>query len=886
MGDLSQDFPSCTKEITIAELKAEHYQDGFGIFHPAPRLSWRFSATTVRDWKQSSYEIAIKRRGRTESFRIDSSKSSLVPWPSSALVSREAVHVSVRATGTNGVQTGWAELTVEAALLKRSDWEASLISGPPQDADKPKPPFRMRKTFAYDGGPARLYATAHGIYQVEINGHVVGDQVLSPGWQSYRHRLHYQTYDVTRYLLPGHNTIGVYLGEGWFAGRLGRPGVSNIWGDRLGFLGQLEANGQVICRTDHTWEVLVDGPVLSSEIYNGEVYDSRQHDPFWSTPQASSGKLYPTAEVLPFPGAVFIAPEAPPVRRVLELQPQRIITTSSGKKVLDFGQNLAGWLRVNIDIPGTGTVTIRHAEVMEHGELGTRPLRTAKASTVIHLGGQTRGYEPKFTFYGFRYAEVTGYDACSLSDFAAIVVSSDLRRTGTFECSHDHVNKLHENTIWSMRGNFISVPTDCPQRDERLGWTGDIQVFTPTASFLYDTAAFIGGWLQDVEADQKDLGGVVPNVVPSIPMPPKHNEKQAMAAWGDTAIFTPWDLYQFFGDEQHLRKQWESMKLWLDKGIPRDKRGCYSTEKPQFGDWLDPRSPPALPGHTPTDPYLVANAYLVHVTEVASKVAGRLGEIEDAKRYREDAQRLRKLFRDEYISPKGRLSSDTQTSYVLALHFNLLDSEVEIQTARSRLDWLTRWEAFKINTGFVGTPHILPTLANIDMMGTAYRMLQERDCPSWLYPITMGATTIWERWNSMLPDGSINPGQMTSFNHYALGAVCHFLHAYVAGLSSATPGWESAIIRPRPGGTILWARATYDSPIGPYCVFWRCESNVMKTSVSIPPNGEARIVLPGIDVVVGSGEYSYETEWHEDLTWPPQIIQGAQGAPVEATYVP
>ncbi|RSL49937.1 hypothetical protein CEP54_012195 [Fusarium duplospermum] len=506
MGDICQDFPSCTEEISIAELKAEHYQDGFGIFHPAPRLSWRFSATTAPNWKQSAYEIAITRGGKTQSFRVESSKSSLVPWPSSTLASREVAHVSVRATGTNGVQSGWAKLTVEAALLKRSDWQADLISGPPQDVDKPKPPFRMRKSFEYDGGPARLYATAHGIYQVEINGQICGDQVLSPGWQSYRHRLHYQTYDVTRFLIPGRNTIGVYLGEGWFAGRLGRPGVSNIWGSRLGFPGQLEVNGHIIYRTDHAWEVLVDGPILSSEIYNGEVYDK----------------------------AVLIAPEAPPVRRILQLQPQRIITTPSGKKVLDFGQNLAGWLSVNIDIPVTGTVTIRHAEAMEHGELGTRPLRTAKASTVIHLGGET----PRC-----RYADVTGYDACSLSDFTAIVVSSDLRRTGTFECSHDHLNKLHENTIWSMRGNFISVPTGCPQRDERLGWTGDIQVFTPTASFLYDTAAFIGGWLQDVEADQKDLGGIVPNVVPCIPMPPKHNENKAMAAWGDTVILTPWDLY-------------------------------------------------------------------------------------------------------------------------------------------------------------------------------------------------------------------------------------------------------------------------------------------------------------------------------------------------------
>lgn len=343
---------------------------------------------------------------------------------------------------------------------------------------------------------------------------------------------------------------------------------------------------------------------------------------------------------------------------------------------------------------------------------------------------------------GGRYAEITGYDACRLSDFTAIVISSDLRRTGTFECSHDLVNKLHQNTIWSMRGNFISVPTDCPQRDERLGWSGDLQVFAPTASFLYDTAAFIGGWLRDLAADQKDLGGVVPNVVPSIPMPPKHNEKQPMAAWGDATVITPWDLYQFFGDAHFLRKQWDSIVQWLDSGIPRDAHGFYSTDTPQFGDWLDPRSPPALPGHTPTDPYLVANAYLVHVTELAAKIAACLGETEHERRYGDDARRLRKRFRDEYITPSGRLASDTQTAYVVALHMDLLDSSAEIDTAKARLDWLTRWEAFKINTGFVGTPHILPALAKVDMMSIAYRMLQEQDSPSWLYPVTMGATTI------------------------------------------------------------------------------------------------------------------------------------------------
>lgn len=402
MGDSGEDLSQCMQGISIAELKAEHYQTGFGIFHSTPRLSWRFAATSVPDWKQTAYEIVVKRSGRKESYQINSSESSLVPWPSSALSSREAAHVSVRAIGTNAIQSDWAELTLEATLLDRDDWKAALISGPPQELDRPKKPFRMRKIFLYEDGPARLYATAHGIYQVEINGQVVGDQVLSPGWQSYKHRLHYQTYDVTALLRPGRNIIGVYLGEGWFAGRLGRPGISNIWGHRLGFLAQLEASGQIICRTDDSWEVLLDGPVLSSEIYNGEVYDSRKQHEGWSTIDKTSTEASQTSEVLQFPTAKLIAPEVPPVRRILELKPREIITTPSGKKVLDFGQNLAGWLRINIDIPGTRILTIRHAEVLEHGELGLRPLRTAKAQTVIHLGGKTHGYEPRFTFYGFR----------------------------------------------------------------------------------------------------------------------------------------------------------------------------------------------------------------------------------------------------------------------------------------------------------------------------------------------------------------------------------------------------------------------------------------------------------------------------------------------------
>ena len=333
-------------------------------------------------------------------------------------------------------------------------------------------------------------------------------------------------------------------------------------------------------------------------------------------------------------------------------------------------------------------------------------------------------------------------DSVELSDFTAIVVSSDLRRTGHFECSHKEINQLHGNTVWSMRGNFLSLPTDCPQRDERLGWTGDIQVFAPTANFLFDTSAFLGEWLRDVEADQRDFDGVPPVIVPVIPKPPIHNEARPMAIWADCVVLTPRDLYEAFGDKAFLDRQWESMCLWLDRGVPRDEHGLYAKTSPQYGDWLDPRAPPSLPGHGPTDPYLVANSYLIHTTREAAKIASLLGKPAAAEKYSAQASQILDNFHEQYVTPAGRLASNSQTAYVLALAFDLLLSARQKQNARAALDYLTKWEAFKITTGFAGTPLILKVLAENGMLSLAYRMLQERDDPSWLYTVRMGATTI------------------------------------------------------------------------------------------------------------------------------------------------
>ncbi|KAG8630162.1 hypothetical protein KVT40_001781 [Elsinoe batatas] len=523
-------------------------------------------------------------------------------------------------------------------------------------------------------------------------------------------------------------------------------------------MAQLEIDGEKICTTDASWDYL-DGPVVSAEIYNGEIFDTTLNDTAWSTAEAPvevAGK----AEEIQYTTARLIAPDVAPIRRILEIKPKEIITTPEGKKILDKGDE----------------VVIRHAEVLEHGELGTRPLRTAKAQNIVKLGGKTKGYKPRFSWFGFRYAEITGYDDLSLLDFVAVAISTDLRQTGTFDCSHEMIKKLHENTIWSTRDNFVSVPTDCPQRDERLGWTGDIQVFAPTANYLFDTTAFLSNWLQDLEADQ--------------PRP--------MAIWADCSVITPWDLYTSFGDKQILQRQWGSMRMWLDTGLPRNKQGFYSTETPQYGDWLDPRSPPQLPGHSPTDPYLVANAYLIYTTRLAARIGHILGHTKQAATDERDANRLTEAFRTEYIAQSGRLLS------------------------------------------------ILTRYAN----------------------------------------GTINPGQMTSFNHYALGSVCAFLHKTIGGLSPLLPGWKKALVSPKPGGTIRHATTSFDSPYGPYAVSWKLEDTKLKVSVKVPPNGEAEVVLKNVHETVGSGEHTFEDEWEEDNTWPLEAIQGAQGNVVEAHFVP
>jgi alpha-L-rhamnosidase len=856
--------------VQISPVRFEHHREPFGIGEASPRLSWT-TTTDQPNWVQLGYQLELRDStgAITSTGIVESRESLLVAWPFAPLGSRQRVSVRVRVWHTTrNDQSAISEWTdVEAGLLNQGDWSAQLISPAIEDNRESVPPvhlFRNEFEATFPIRKARLYVTAHGVYDLKINGTPVGDQVLAPGWTSYNHRIRYQTFDVTAQLQEGANAIGAWVGEGWFRGRMTwGAGRRNIWGTQAGLLAQLEieyedGSTQTLA-TDSSWKSSTGG-TTSSEIYDGETHDARLEPTGWTKPGFDESTWTPVKSSL-FDFSRLIAPMGPPVRRTQTLPVAEIITSPSGKTILDFGQNLVGRLRFTVQGEAGTTITIRHAEVLERGELGVRPLRKAKATNHYTLrGGSAETWEPRFTFHGFRYAEIGGWPGpLDPSAIEAVVLHSDLAPTGSFECSSELINQMHRNAIWSMRGNFLDVPTDCPQRDERLGWTGDIQVFAPAASFLYDCSGMLASWLKDLAAEQfEHAEGIPPLVSPDV----VSDGRVAATAWGDATVVVPTVLYERFGDIQILRDQYASMKAWVDL-VARRAGGRYLWDSQwQFGDWLDPISPPDDAAATRTDMGLIATAYLAHSSRLVSKIASILGNETDAEAYEALSKKVRAAFAHEYITATGRVASESQTAYGLAIRFDLFASEEQRKRGFERLEHLVHLNHFRIGTGFVGAPLICDALEDAGHTQLAYRMLLETSCPSFLYPVTMGATTIWERWDSMLPNGDINPGEMTSFNHYALGAVVDFLHRRVAGLAPAEPGYRKFSIKPRPGGDLTRASASLETPYGWASSGWTIDGRVFTLNLRIPANASAIVELPdgSAPFTVGSGNWSYTAE--------------------------
>jgi alpha-L-rhamnosidase len=859
--------------VTVVQVRIEHLREALGIGTDRPRLSW-IVETESQAWHQAGYEIDLydtHGTRRAETGRVETDQSVLIEWPFAPLASRERVTLRMRVWGADEQPSDWSEPTsVEAGLLQPQDWTARFVTPDwAEDIRQAQPAPLLRREFDVRASVrlARLYITALGVFEAQLNGETVGDHVMDPGWTSYHHRLRYQTFDVTNLLVQGRNALGAMLGDGWFRGRLGfGGGRRNIYGDHLALLAQLEITytdgitERII--TDESWRAAT-GPILSSDIYDGETFDARLDYPGWSK-AGYRDEDWTAVRAVEWELPTLFAPLGPAVRRTELLAPVAILESPSGRTLFDFGQNLVGRLRLTVRGPAGQTITLRHAEVLEHGELCTRPLRAAQATDRYTLRGEgIETWEPRFTFHGFRYAEIENWPGeLSVDDIRAVVCHSDLERTGWFECSDPLINRLHENVVWSMRGNFLDIPTDCPQRDERLGWTGDIQVFAPAASFLYDTYGFLASWLQDLSAEQQEAGGIVPVVVPNaISRPPF-----MAAAWGDAAVIVPWVLYQRFGDRTVLATQFESMRTWVERiaAVAGEKR--LWDEGFQFGDWLDPAAPPDRPGQARTDRHLVATAYFARSAELVGQAAGVLGLAKEQAHYLSLAGEIRQAFANEYVTPAGRLLSDAQTAYALAIEFGLLSDPVQRQHAAERLGALVRANGYHIGTGFVGTPLICDALSSTGNYAAAYGILLQRECPSWLYPVTMGATTVWERWDSLLPDGSVNPGEMTSFNHYALGAVADWMHRRIGGLAPAQPGYRRLAIQPRPGGGIRHASARHHTPYGIAECAWTIQDASIEVKIVVPPNATASVCLPGKEaepVEVGSGAHRWSYAYRD-----------------------
>lgn len=692
---------------------------------------------------------------------------------------------------------------------------------------------------------AVLSITAFGLVHVELNGSVAIDDVLAPGWTDYRHRLMYSTYDLSGLIRLGENRLEIMLGNGWYRGQLGRPSRRDLYGERLGLLASLTitfVNGETLTiKTDESWNAR-SSHVTRDDLYDGCVMDFR------SRPRQLG------VEALEF-DAVTLEKQAFPGIAVTEnIVGSPCFRGRDGPIIYDFGQNVVGWVRLKIKPQRCErTIVVRHAEVLEDDKLSLRPLRAAKATDIYHLtaSGPTQ-IEPRFTFHGFRYASIDGVDPANIERVEAIVIGSKLPRRGWFSCSDPLLNRLHENVVWSMRGNFLGIPTDCPQRDERLGWTADIQVFAPTASFLYDCTDLLDSWLRELSAAQLPDGSV-PVIIPDIYRRPS----VATAGWGDAAVVVPWVLYQFTGRAKLLETHFETMRKWLARieratGPELIWRGGH-----QYGDWLDPTAPPDDPASAMTDRNLVATACFYRSAKIAADIASLLGLTDDARKYSDLRNGIFDRFQNEFVTRAGKLTSETQAAYAIVLTYGLLLPN-QIQKAGERLADLVRKAAFTIGTGFLGTPVILDALCMTGHERVAMRLINQTECPSWLYPVKMGATTMWERWDSLLPTGEVNPGEMTSFNHYAFGAVADWMHRVIAGLRSEQIGWKAFSVTPPLWTGLTFAEASVESPAGTISSRWEYFDGVLSLKVLVPEGVSARIHLPGETIDLPAGGHAIE----------------------------
>ncbi len=879
--------------LSPERLRCEYRVNPLGVDEPTPRLDWIVTSDQPGQY-QSAYRIltASSREDLDrdsgdlwDTGRVESDETIQVPYEGKPLGAGERCYWKVMVWDKSGSASGWSEPAIWSMGMMGREWDAKWIGKdapvleirdlyfhipPPLAWDLkiktpgPKgmqklflpgavktylpPPF-LRKEFNARGGlkNAFIHATALGVYELHLNGRKVGDDYFTPGWSDYKERVYYQTYDVTDLIdEDGPNAVGAILSDGWYAGNIGLKG-QRYYGDKTRFYARLtleyEDGSADVIVTDESWRAS-RGPILEADVQYGEHYDARRETPGWDM-VGYDDHDWEGVEVTSRVGIKVESYPGVPVRRTMEICPISVTEPRPGLFVFDMGQNFAGWARLKVTGSAGDKVVMRFGEMRnEDGTVYTANLRTARATDVYVLkGGQEEIWEPRFTYHGFQYVELEGYPGePGLDAITGVVAHSDLAIAGSLETSNPLVNKLYSNITWGQRSNYFEVPTDCPQRDERLGWTGDAQVFMRTATYNMDVAPFFTKWLVDLSDGQDEKGrfpDVAPNVLPG-----------AAAGWGDAGVICPYNMYLVYGDLRVLEKNYTAMADFMEF-MKRRSKNNISPPLGIYGDWLNIDDPTPL--------RVVATAYHAYDCTLMARIAKALDKPEDEAVYVKRFEDIAAAFARTFVDAGGKVQGDSQTAYLLALGFDLLPDEIR-PLAEKRLADKIEENGGLLSTGFLGLKMLLPVLTEMGRTDLAYQLLTNRRYPSWGYSIDQGATTVWERWNSYTIEKGFGPVSMNSFNHYAYGSVGEWMLGSMAGIDTDGPAYKKILIQPRPGGDLTWVRAHYDSIRGRISVHWRVEEGLFKLDATIPANASAKVIMPGGEGKVhevGSGDHSF-----------------------------
>ena len=838
--------------MKIYDLRTEYRKNPVGLDTLVPRFSWKMR-TDEKNTVQNLYRIEVSTGEQSvwDTGIRESSESVLVPYEGEPLKDEALYQVKVTVWDNYGRADSVAA-SFETGVFDPSHFQAQMITHDFPKEETACPVFYKKVTLKENVKKARLYATAEGVYEFEINGVKAGKDRMTPGWTSYHNRLQYQVYDVTELLKNGENLLEMTVGNGWYKGILGFLCTPDVYGDRVGAFAELHIVYEDGCCetiiTDESWCVRT-GEIRYSEIYMGETIDT-------DAPEIKEG----TVTVMEFDKHILTTQENEPVRITERIPAKGMITTPKGEKLADFGQNITGLAEIRIKGQKGQKITVRHAETLDKdGNFYPDTLRQAKSIDTYICNGEEQVFLPHFTFHGFRYICVEGIEDMKPEMFTACAMHSDMEQTGSFITSNRKVNQLQSNISWGMRDNFLDIPTDCPQRDERLGWMGDAQVFSWTAAYNHCTALFFSKWMRDISAESSLEKGV-PHVVPDI------LGQYSSSAWSDAAVIIPWVVYQTYGDKRILEENWKCMHEWVDYITDHcEENGLWMTGF-QYGDWLALDKEESADRTGATDKYMIANAYYLYVTDLVRQTAEVLGFENDAQKYAGLYEKTLAAFRKEYYTETGRIVSETQTGCILSLYFNLAKEKDRERILHTLLTNIGNHKNH-LATGFVGTPYICHTLSENGAHDMASTLFMREDYPSWLYAVNMGATTVWERWDSVRPDGTFDESGMNSLNHYAYGSVGDWMYRKIAGINQLEPGYKKTLIKPMFVKGIEEAEGAFESPYGKIVSGYSCKNGKVHIHAEIPANTTAVIILPEKEekLEVGSGVYDYEYDTETSL---------------------